>query len=554
MRRGVVTAKNLRTAWLVCVLFVPAGCTTLAPTHSYENVSISEPGGAGDALVPCSGVPDGHGGFAFVPELPQSAAVPYDSPEKDGLTLEECITLALRNSPDILAAEADAWAAHAEKRVKGAARWPNIRVTGSYFHFQDTQRLGVPSPPGQPQYFTDSLAAADIVVRIPLYAGGRLRNEFRAGELLARARDHHLNRSREETVFNVTSTYYNIPAQKKVIESTEFSRDTLARHLARVESLIEAEKAARVDALRTGVRLADVEHRLLQERNVLDIQRRVLANLMGLGDVAADALKLAAEAPEPVGDGAPLHVETIVTRAYDQREDYAAAIAELKAQARRVDVARGEREPEMALEASYGGRWGFGGTGATQSSGSRSIGVDAAGNPTWAQTRPVPGGGSLTSTFGRQGLISQRYTLGGAEPADSFADLGRVGVTMDVPIFEGGRIRAQVAGERAKLRGAQQRLRKLEQDIRLEAETAVLNANSARERINVIRKSVAEAEASLRIERRKYDLGKGAIVDVLDAQAALLNAQTNYYRALADYHIAQAQVRLAAGDKGPWIH
>jgi len=352
----------------------------------------------------------------------------------------------------------------------------------------------------------------------------------------------------------VTSTYYNIPAQKKVIESTEFSRDTLAQHLDRVESLISAEKAAQVDALRTDVRLADVEHRLLQEKNMLDIQRRVLANLMGLGDVAADAVKFAARAPEPVGDGAPLRVEAVLARAYDQREDYAAAVAELEAQARRVDVARGEREPAMTLEASYGGRWGFGGTGATQSSGSRSVGVDAAGNPTWMQTRPVPGNGSLTSTFGRQGLISQRYTFGGAAPANSFEDLGKVGVTMDVPIFEGGRIRAQVAVERTKLRAAQQRLRKLEQDIRLEAETAVLNANSAREWVNVIRKSVAEAEASLGIERRKYDLGKGAIVDVLDAQAALLNAQTPCYRALADYRIAQAQVRLAAGDKGPWIH
>ena len=125
-----------------------------------------------------------HEGFAPVPEVPPLASVPCDSPEKDGLTLEECISLALKNSPDLLAAEADAWAAHAEKRVKGTACWPNIHVTGSYFRFQDTQRLGVPSPPGQPQYFTDSLAAADIAVRIPLYAGGRIRNEFRAGELL----------------------------------------------------------------------------------------------------------------------------------------------------------------------------------------------------------------------------------------------------------------------------------------------------------------------------------------------------------------------------------
>jgi outer membrane protein TolC len=226
-------------------------------------------------------------------------------------------------------------------------------------------------------------------------------------------------------------------------------------------------------------------------------------------------------------------------------------MAALEAQARRVDIARGEREPEIALEASYGGRWGIGGSGEPSTSGSQSVGTDAAGNITWTRTSPLSGGDSLTSTWGSQGLVSQRYTQSGVEAADNFEDVGRVGVAVDVPIFEGGRIRAQIAKERSRLNAAQQRLRKLELQIRLEVETAVLNANSARERISVTRKSIAEAEESLRIERQKYDFGKGAIVDVLDAQGALLNAQTNYFRALADYSIAKAQVQLAAGNQTP---
>ena len=60
-------------------------------------------------------------------------------------------------------------------------------------------------------------------------------------------------------------------------------------------------------------------------------------------------------------------------------------------------------------------------------------------------------------------------------------------------------------------------------------------------------KAVEQARESLRIEREKYNLGKGAIVDVLDAQSAMLDSQTNYYRALADYNTAIAQFRLAVG-------
>jgi len=36
---------------------------------------------------------------------------------------------------------------------------------------------------------------------------------------------------------------------------------------------------------------------------------------------------------------------------------------------------------------------------------------------------------------------------------------------------------------------------------------------------------------------------------VLDAQSALLQSQTNYYRALADHHTALVQLRLAMGEK-----
>jgi outer membrane protein TolC len=78
-------------------------------------------------------------------------------------------------------------------------------------------------------------------------------------------------------------------------------------------------------------------------------------------------------------------------------------------------------------------------------------------------------------------------------------------------------------------------------------ETALLNVNSSRERVLATEKAIEQAQESLRIEREKYDLGKGAIVDVLDAQSALLDSQTNYYRALADYDTAWAQLRLAVG-------
>jgi outer membrane protein TolC len=184
--------------------------------------------------------------------------------------------------------------------------------------------------------------------------------------------------------------------------------------------------------------------------------------------------------------------------AWSGRDDYLAAGSALEAQARNVEAARGGHSPIVFVQGSYGGRW-------------------AAGSPTGT--------------------------------GDELDDIGRIGLGAEIPLYQGGQVNSQVQEQRANLAAARERLRKLELQIRLDVETALLNVRSSQERIVAIRTSVEQAQESLRIEREKYDLGRGAIIDVLDAQSALLDSQTNYYRALADYNVATAQMKLAVGEQ-----
>lgn len=503
-----------------------SGCVALAPTEAYDNF----PQKAADAKMITS----------------ESTPVAESTDIEWPLDLDECLAIALQNNPEVSAAGWDSKAAESEKRVKEGARWPQITATGSYFHNQDDQRLTMSFSPGAATYFTKDIVSGDVILRLPLYSGGRIINEFRAADLLLQASQHTLARTREQLIFNVTSTYYSILYQKQVIKYTEFSKDTLSKHLQNVHNLIDVQKAIKVDALRTEVRLADLEQTILREKNILEIQRRSLANQLGVQAYAPDSVDV--DGDLTIGEAEETaETEEMIERALQQRHDYAAAFASLEAQAKRVDIARGEREPQVSLETSYGGRWGFGGTGDPVAADSRAIGSDTAGNITSVRTTPLSGGNSLMTTWGTKIPLSNRYTQTGTPPADNFEDVGRVGVLFELPIFEGGRLQSQISRERARLNAARQRLRSLELQIRLEVETAILNKTSAQKRVEVSEKSIAEAEESLRIERQKYDYGKGAIVDVLDAQAALLNAQTNYYRALMDFTIAKAQIELAAG-------
>jgi len=152
---------------------------------------------------------------------------------------------------------------------------------------------------------------------------------------------------------------------------------------------------------------------------------------------------------------------------------------------------------------------------------------------------------SLLADYGGRWTTDPSQRPAGANNPE---DVGFVGVVVDVPIFEGGRIAARVTEQRAKLAAAQARLQKLELQVRLDVETALLNIAAARERVLATQKAIAQAEESLTIERDKYNGGKGTILDVLDAQSALLESQTSYYQALAAFNTAQAQLSFAKGE------
>ena len=96
--------------------------------------------------------------------------------------------------------------------------------------------------------------------------------------------------------------------------------------------------------------------------------------------------------------------------------------------------------------------------------------------------------------------------------------VGNIGVVADYPIFDGGRITAQIREQEARLASAQANLRKLEASNSPGCGNSLLNVRSAQQRSQATQKAIEQAKESFRIETQKYDLGKGSITDVADAQ------------------------------------
>lgn len=411
------------------------------------------------------------------------------------MNLEEVIETALANNPEIAAKEWDVKASQAKAEQVYGKRFPRIGMVGGYSHSLKPQRLFGSVMSGDSAIFSRDIVTSDLTFSLPLFTAGRLTDELKAAQLLKDASAYRLARNRRELEFNITSVFFGILVQKRVIRSLEFSYQALEEHLNRIDELVKAEKAARVDRMRVEVRLANIRQEKVRAENLMVVQCRVLASLAGLENPSENIyprgnLEEATISPLP-------DLEDALSTARNNRKDYLAAKAEKAAQVSNLEAAASERYPMFSVKGTYGGRWAL---------------------------------GAINGSGDREG------------------DVGQIAMVMEIPIFEGGSLSGRIREMRFRVAAAGERLRALDYELRLEVETALLNVESQRERAKAIHKSIEQARENLSIEKQKYELGSGAVVDVLDAQADLLEIETTYSRVLAELQTSLAQLRLATGE------
>ncbi len=406
------------------------------------------------------------------------------------MTLEECLAMALENSPDIAMAQWDERAAQQRSEQAKGSLLPSLSFDASYDRFGQAQRVIAPHALGESGSFDKRMADYGLAGRAPLFRGGRGLNALRAAELEHVASAREGARTRDLVVFAVTEAFYRIVGLDSLIATTQFSRQSLEAHHRQIEEHIAVGKAAKVDLLRIAVRLADLDQNLVQLENNRKIAAQLLLYRMGREGRSESGLRVVADLREPE---LPWTWEEMPERALVNRADYRAAQFRTEAQRKRLSVAKGGRWPEVVLKGRYGGR----------------------------------SGGDL-----------------------EFDEDWNVGVQLGVPLFAGGTLSAGIKQEQHKLHRAEEAERKLRLTIELEVRAAGLHLQEARTRIHTAGLVVAQAREVLRIEQERHRLGKGTVAEVLEAQAELLKMQTQAVQALVDRALAVAELEKAMGARG----
>jgi outer membrane protein TolC len=121
------------------------------------------------------------------------------------------------------------------------------------------------------------------------------------------------------------------------------------------------------------------------------------------------------------------------------------------------------------------------------------------------------------------------------------------GVSLRVPVFDGGRRDARRAESASQYRSEKVRTNDLKEQIELDVRLALDGLESAEQQVKVAKEGLELSENELAQARRRVDAGVAIGVEVTDAQTRLERARDNQTAALYNYNVARIDLAQSMG-------
>lgn len=311
--------------------------------------------------------------------------------------------------------------------------------------------------------------------------------EWQAQRALAGAAESDYRAVRETVVLAVGNVYLQALADAARVASTA-SQVATAEVLVRLATDQNAAGViARIDVLRQQVQLEAARSQAIAATNQLAKRKLQLARAIGLP--ATQVLELTDAArftPAPA-----ITLDAAVEEAESHRDDIKAAQA-------RVEAARATKRAAMAT-------------------GLPSLKFD-----------------------GDVGLLG--LTPRSAERTYTLA------ASLHVPIFEGGRRRAQTMQADAEVRQREAQLADLDAGVRFDVSTALLDVNAAAAAVDVAKSGEGLAQEELTQAQDRFRAGVASTIELSQAQDAVARASEQYIASIYAHNLAKAQLARALGE------
>jgi len=123
-----------------------------------------------------------------------------------------------------------------------------------------------------------------------------------------------------------------------------------------------------------------------------------------------------------------------------------------------------------------------------------------------------------------------------------------VGLRLQVPIFSGFSLNYRIKQKKIQQGVTQNNKLALEKEINLEVEQALINLHNSMQSFRIQRENITLAQQNLEVLRAEYEAGIALNIEVVTAEASLIDAQTNFYSAVYNTLVAKADYDRAVGN------
>ena len=290
--------------------------------------------------------------------------------------------------------------------------------------------------------------------------------------------------TREDVVFVATVAFYNVLRAERTLE---FQRENLRQQESlyrQASAFYEAGVRAKIDVVRAEANLYDARAQLSQAENGLRVARITLLQRIGVDGPAG--FRLSGTLPEL---SIPGTLQDWIAEAERNRPELRALVEKERAATESLRLARAGYLPFLVGTAGFG----YG-----------------------AEDPP----------------LQENYGLS---------------VTLNYPLFSGFETREQAKEALATISSARYEFIEAKRRVRLEVEVSAFGVQEALERLSARKKQRDASEENLRLATARYEVGAGDIIEMTDAQAQMVRAETDTINTAFDFAVSHASLLRAMG-------
>lgn len=341
---------------------------------------------------------------------------------------------------------------------------------------------------------THNMFGGFIFVRQPLYMGGAITAANRMADITCDMADDNITLKNQSTLYNIDQAYWTVVSLKQKQQLAYSFRDLVKKLDDDVAKMIKEGVATRADGLKVNVRVNEADMQITQVDDGLVLAKMLLCQLCGIP--MDEQITLADEDKDGIDTSEASEAET-----FTPSNDFSSR-PEVRILQSTVNL--GEQNTKL---------------------------VSAAYMPHLALT----GGYSITNPNVFNGFQKK------------FSGVWNVGVLLQVPVWNWFDGKYKIRASKAATSMARMELADVQEKINLQVTQGRFKLKEAHKKLAMAEKNITSAEENLRCAQVGFKEGVMETTDVMAAQTAWQQAQSQKIDAQVDVKLAQVNLAKALG-------